>query len=75
MVWELPYATRKDLPAIELTMHVYSSDPDDRFVVIKGERHMEGDELADGLVLDEIRRDGMVLDYKGKKFLYPRGGR
>ena len=24
-IWELPYSTRKDLPALDLTMHVYSS--------------------------------------------------
>lgn len=75
MIWDLPYSVRKDLPAIEMTMHVYAANPEDRFVVIKGERHVEGDELADDLILREIRRDGLVLEYKGKKFLYPRNGR
>jgi general secretion pathway protein B len=74
-VWELPYATRKDIPAIELSMHVYSSDPKQRFVVIKGDRHGEGDEVATDLVLKEIRQDGIVLDYKGQVFFYPRSGR
>jgi general secretion pathway protein B len=74
-VWELPYATRKDIPAIELSMHVYSSDPKQRFVVIKGDRHVEGDEVGTDLVLKEIRQDGIVLDYKGQVFFYPRSGR
>ncbi|MEP7042570.1 MAG: general secretion pathway protein GspB [Dokdonella sp.] len=74
-VWELPYATRKDIPELALTMHVYATDPAQRFVVIKGERHAEGDDLGDGLVLKEIRADGMVLDYKGQRFVYPRDSR
>ena len=72
-VWELPYATRKDLPDLTLTMHVYAPDPHERFVVIKGERHVEGDDLGDGVILREISADGMVLDYKGTRFVYPRG--
>jgi general secretion pathway protein B len=74
-IWELPFATRKDIPALELSMHVYSSDPKQRFVVIKGDRHVEGDEVASDLVLREIRQDGLVLEYKGQKFFFPRSGR
>ena len=74
-IWEMPYAVRKDLPALALTMHVYSSVPAERFVVIEGERHVEGDDLADGVTLSEIRSDGIVLDFKGKRFVYPRDGR
>ncbi|MET0226029.1 MAG: general secretion pathway protein GspB, partial [Dokdonella sp.] len=74
-VWELPYATRKDIPELAMTMHVFAGDPTQRFVVIKGERHVEGDDLGDGLTLKEIRADGMVLDYKGQRFVYPRDGR
>jgi general secretion pathway protein B len=74
-IWELPYSTRKDLPAIDLSMHVYSDDPAQRFVVIKGDRHVEGDELGQDLVLREIRRDGLVLEFKGQTFFFPRNGR
>jgi general secretion pathway protein B len=74
-VWDLPFATRKELPAIDLSMHVYSADPKQRFVVIKGDRHVEGDEVGSDLILREIRQDGLVLDYKGQRFFFPRGGR
>jgi general secretion pathway protein B len=74
-LWDLPYSTRKDIPELELTMHVYSDDAADRFVVIKGERHVEGDELVDCVMLREIRPDGMVLELKGQRFVYPRAGR
>lgn len=74
-VWELPYSTRKDLPEIDLTMHVYSSTPADRFVVVKGERHVEGDQIADGVTLKEITADGMILAFKGQDFTFPRDSR
>ncbi|HEU4665226.1 MAG TPA: general secretion pathway protein GspB [Dokdonella sp.] len=74
-VWDLPYGTRKELPDLKLTMHVFSNDAAERFIVIEGERHVEGDDLGNGVVLREIRADGMVLDFKGQRFLYPRDGR
>ena len=74
-IWELPFSTRKDIPALDLSMHVYSSDPKQRFVVIKGDRHVEGDEVGQDLMLREIRQDGLVLEYKGQKFFFPRSGR
>lgn len=75
LIWDMPYSVRKDLPPLALTMHVYSSVPAERFVVVEGERHVEGDDLADGVVLRQIRSDGIVLDFKGQRFLYPRDGR
>ena len=75
LVWELPYSTRKDLPELALTMHVYSDAPAERFVVVAGERHAVGDDLGNNVMLREITADGMVLEYKGQRFLYPREGR
>lgn len=74
LIWELPYATRREIPEIKLSMHVYADLPAQRFVIINNDRQVEGDEVGD-LKLIEIRRDGVVFDYEGERFLYPRGGR
>jgi general secretion pathway protein B len=74
LMWELPYATRRELPEIKLTMHVYADLPEQRFVIVNGDRQVEGDEVGT-LNLVEIRQDGVVFDYEGVRFLYPRGGR
>ncbi|MGA9827450.1 MAG: general secretion pathway protein GspB [Rhodanobacteraceae bacterium] len=58
-----------------MIMHVYSPDPAKRFIVLNGDRHVEGDDINDDLSLVEIRPDGAVLDYKGQRFLLPRNGR
>lgn len=74
LIWELPLATRRSLPELKLSMHVFASEPGQRFVIINGERRAEGDEF-EGLKLVEIRSDGVVFEYEGARFLYPRGGR
>lgn len=81
--WELPYAVRRDLPPITLTMHVYDAAPELRFAVVNGERCVEGDtighcqdgEAADGLRLEEITPEGIVFTFQGRRFLYSRDGR
>lgn len=74
LMWELPLATRRSLPEIKLSMHVFATEPAQRFVIINGERRAEGDDF-DGLKLIEIRTDGVVLEHDSVRFLYPRGGR
>ena len=74
MVWELPLATRRELPAIAISMHVFAEDPAKRFIILNGQRQVQGDDIG-GLKLVEIRADGAVFEFSGQRFLYPRGGR
>ena len=74
LIWELPYAQRRELPEIKLSMHVYAAEPVNRFVIINGNRQVEGDDI-ESLRLVEIRVDGIVFEHQGQRFLYPRGGR
>ncbi|MEO7013733.1 MAG: general secretion pathway protein GspB [Dokdonella sp.] len=74
LMWELPLATRRSLPEIKLSMHVFATEPKQRFVIINGERRAEGDEF-EGLKLIEIRTDGVIFEHENVRFLYPRGGR
>jgi len=74
LLWELPYAKRREIPELKVTMHVFASEPARRFIIVNGDRHVEGDDL-EGLKVIEIRADGVVLEFDGQRFLYPRGGR
>lgn len=75
MYYELPFNLRHDLPAITLSMHVYASDPAQRFVIINGDRVAEGGSVQDDLILREIRTDGVVMEFRGQRFFYPRDAR
>ena len=74
LIWALPYAQRRSIPELKLSMHVYAVEPANRFVIINGNRQVEGDEF-EGLKLIAIRNDGVVLEREGVRFVYPRGGR
>ncbi|MEE4638882.1 MAG: general secretion pathway protein GspB [Wenzhouxiangella sp.] len=68
-VWELPLAIRRELPELHLSIHVFSAEPAERFVLINGERRREGDSLGEGARLTEISRRGAVVDFRDYRFL------
>jgi general secretion pathway protein B len=60
------------LPEMHLDVHVYATRPADRFVFINMRKYKEGNTLQEGPVLERIRRDGVVLNYRGLRFILPR---
>ena len=72
--YELALATRQALPAMQVTMHVWNADPTRRFVILDGVRASEGEPAGDSMTVLEIRRDGVVLDFRGTRFVLPNGG-
>jgi general secretion pathway protein B len=65
-------AERAQLPPLRLSMHVYAEEPAQRFVILDGQRLGEGASPSPGLVLEQIRRDGLVLSVNGQRLLLPR---
>ena len=65
---QLPQAIRQELPVLAIAMHVYSANPRDRLVGINNRTLQEGDELAPGLKLEEIRPNSLVFNYRGQRF-------
>jgi hypothetical protein len=61
-----------NLPELHLDIHVYSSNPEDRFVFINMSKLREGSQLTEGPVVEKITLDGVVLDHLGQLFLLPR---
>jgi general secretion pathway protein B len=60
------------LPELHLDVHVYATDPADRFVYINMRKYHEGSVLQEGPRIELIRRDGVVLNFQGLRFLLPR---
>ena len=65
---ELPPAIRQNLPAFSVTALLYSSKPDSRMVRINDQMMHEGQDLAAGIKLEEIARDGIILRYQKFRF-------
>jgi general secretion pathway protein B len=69
---ELDLTGANALPDMHLDVHVYATRPAERFVYINMRKYREGATLAEGPLLERIRRDGVVLDYHGLRFVLPR---
>jgi len=60
------------VPAYLMTVHVYDPEVTKRFVVINALRYREGEETREGLRVERILQDGVVLSYLGHPFYVPR---
>ncbi|MCT7654587.1 general secretion pathway protein GspB [Oceanimonas sp. NS1] len=65
---------RARLPALTLSVHIYSPDPAARRAKINGQMLREGDH-TNGLTVSSITAEGVILDFEGNEFhLYSVGG-
>lgn len=62
---EMPPELLRQVQAIPIAAHVYSSRPADRMVVIEGRAAREGDVTASGMAIEQITPTGIVVTYKG----------
>ncbi len=60
------------LPDLHLDIHVYSDQPAERFVFVNMSKYREQARLAEGPLVKEITRDGVILEHLGNGFLLPR---
>ncbi|MGB5305095.1 MAG: general secretion pathway protein GspB [Gammaproteobacteria bacterium] len=65
---ELSLETRSRITLPRLDVHVYSEDPQRRFILVDLDKYREGETLASGLVLEEILPNGTILSYEGQRF-------
>jgi general secretion pathway protein B len=71
-IGEINLTGSQALPDLHLDVHVYATNPADRFVYINMRKYHEGAALPEGPFVERIRRDGVVLNYQGLRFLLPR---
>jgi len=65
---ELPAELQRELPKLAISGGVYSSAALQRMLIVAGQVHNEGSEIAPGVVLEQIRPRSAVLRYKGQRF-------
>ena len=68
---DLPDSIKQQLPSIDVSAHIYSSNPLQRSIVINNSFLEEGEYILDDLVLQKITPDGAILYYQGTRFNYP----
>jgi general secretion pathway protein B len=68
----LPTDPGAGLPALSVDLHIFTDEAAKRAVFINGRRYTRGATIAEGARVEEITRDGVVLSYRGRRFLLPR---
>jgi len=66
--WELPLSVRRNLPELDLSIHVFSPNEAERFVLVNGERYRSGDNIGEVEIVG-INRDGAIVDFRSHRFL------
>jgi len=69
---EINLQGQETLPDLHLDVHVYATKPAERFVYINMRKYREGATLEEGPTLERIRRDGVILNLHGLRFVLPR---
>jgi len=69
---EINLTGAQTLPELHLDVHVYATKPAERFVYINMRKYREGAILQEGPTVERIRRDGVVLNFQGLRFVLPR---
>jgi general secretion pathway protein B len=67
-----PKEVLSQLPNMEITSHIFSTDAERRSIVVNGERLVEGDFIAANVQLKNITAKGMVIDIQGWSLLVGR---
>ncbi len=65
---ELPFVIRGGIPDLTFAGHVYADDARKRLIMINNRIVREGDLIADGLSLEQIIPNGVVLRYETTVF-------
>ena len=61
-------AARGGVAALHLDLHVYATQPQQRFIFVNSRKYKEGDTLAEGPLVEQITPDGAVLNFRGSRF-------
>ena len=68
----LPPAVFRALPETRVLVHVYVDQPGQRFVILNSRKLREGDTSPEGLGMQEILPNGVILSFQGHRFFIPR---
>lgn len=65
---KLPADIRSDLPKLTIAAHYYAGKPSARMASINGRIMREGQTINDGLVLEEITKEGVIFRFRDYLF-------
>lgn len=70
-IYELDTSAKKAIPAINYGAHVFATDNKSGFVILDGVRRKVGDQLENGVFVEKISEEEVVLSFNGQVFSLP----
>lgn len=68
LLQQMPQDFQRALPALAVTIHVYSHDESQRILFINNREYRKGSQLDGGIRVEDIVPDGAVLSFRGERF-------
>ncbi len=72
LLHQIDFATRKDIPEVKINIHIFDPEPENRMVLINGERFNIGDTISESIEIVDIVQEGIVVTYDNITFLIPK---
>ena len=70
-IYELDRLTKKNIPPLDYGAHIYATDNSSGFVILNGARRRAGDRLANGVYIEKIAEEDVILSHNGTVFSLP----
>lgn len=68
LLQQMPQDFQRALPALAVTIHVYSHDQSQRILFINNREYRKGSQIDGGIRVEDIVPDGAVLSFRGERF-------
>jgi len=70
-IFSFDAATQRSIPDINYGAHIYASDNNSGFVILNGVKKQVGERLRNGIFIEKINEEDLVLSYNGLLFTLP----
>lgn len=70
-IYDLDRLAKKNIPSINYGAHIYASDKKSGFIILNGARRRIGDRLDNGIYIEKIAEEAVILSYEGTLFSLP----
>ncbi len=68
LLLETDFKFQQSIPDLKLDVHVYADSADERFVFINMNKYREGEQTREGILIEAIAPQGVIMDYQGTRF-------
>lgn len=65
---DMPYEFQQRVPPLTVNVHAYYPEPEARFAYINMRKYGEGVRMDDGVTIEAITPEGLVLEFGGQRF-------